>query len=48
MDVMGPWPWYIIPLGIVAIATFYIWYSPFAIRAMLKKYKNQKVGIYEI
>jgi uncharacterized membrane protein YwaF len=37
MDVMGPWPWYILPLGIVAIGTFYIWYSPFAISALIKK-----------
>ena len=41
MDVMGPWPWYILPLGIVAIVTFYIWYSPFAISALIKKYKNK-------
>jgi hypothetical integral membrane protein (TIGR02206 family) len=41
MDVMGPWPWYILPLGIVAIVTFYIWYSPFAISALIKKIKNK-------
>lgn len=42
MDVMGPWPWYIIPLGIVAIITFYIWYAPFAIRGLLEKIKTNK------
>jgi len=40
MDVMGPWPWYILPLGIVAIITFYIWYSPFAIRSIVQRIKN--------
>ncbi len=39
MDVMGPWPWYIIPLAIVAIISFYIWYAPFAIRQYSKKLK---------
>ncbi len=40
MDVMGPWSWYILPLGIIAIGTFYIWYSPFAISALIQKNKN--------
>ena len=39
MDVMGPWPWYIIPLAVVAIITFYIWYTPFALRAVIQKIK---------
>lgn len=37
MDFMGPHPFYIIPLAIVAIITFYIWYSPFAIKTMVQK-----------
>ena len=41
MDVMGPWPWYILPLGIMAIVTFYIWYSPFAISSSIKKIRNK-------
>jgi hypothetical integral membrane protein (TIGR02206 family) len=40
MDFMGPWPWYIIPLAGVAIVTFYIWYSPFAIKAIVNKVKT--------
>jgi len=39
MDVMGPWPWYILPLGIMAIISFYIWYSPFAISNLIRKSK---------
>jgi uncharacterized membrane protein YwaF len=39
MDVMGPWPWYVLPLGIAAIMTFYIWYSPFVIQTLSKKLK---------
>ncbi len=40
IDAMGPWPWYIIPLALVAIISFYIWYAPFAVRALLQKKKN--------
>ena len=40
MDVMGPWPWYILPLGIVSMMTFYIWYSPFAVRSLIQKIKQ--------
>ena len=37
MDFMGPHPFYIIPLAVVAIITFYIWYSPFAIKTFIQK-----------
>lgn len=40
MDVMGPWPWYIIPLAFVAILSFYIWYAPFAIRSFIMRGKK--------
>jgi len=40
MDVMGPWPWYIIPLALVAIITFYIWYAPFAIKSLIQRVKE--------
>ncbi len=40
MDVMGPWPWYIGPLAMVAIISFYIWYAPFAIRSVIQKVKT--------
>lgn len=41
MDFMGPWPWYILPLGVLAIVLFYIWYSPFAIRALVQKVRTK-------
>jgi len=40
MDIMGPHPWYIIPLAFVAIITFYIWYSPFAVKVIYNKYRG--------
>ncbi|MFH1851000.1 MAG: TIGR02206 family membrane protein [Candidatus Neomarinimicrobiota bacterium] len=32
IDFMGPWPWYILSLEVVAVLSFYIYYSPFAFR----------------
>ncbi|MFA4839866.1 MAG: TIGR02206 family membrane protein, partial [Candidatus Neomarinimicrobiota bacterium] len=32
IDVLGPWPWYILSLEVVGIISFYIYYSPFAIK----------------
>ncbi|NDI36013.1 TIGR02206 family membrane protein [Chengkuizengella sediminis] len=29
IDYLGPWPWYIIPLEIIALVTFFILYLPF-------------------
>ena len=43
MDFMGPWPWYIIPLAIVAIITFYIWYAPFAIKSLIQRVRENKI-----
>jgi len=40
MDMMGPWPWYIIPLALVAIMTFYIWYAPFAMKSLIQRVKE--------
>jgi len=31
MDMMGPWPWYILVLEGVAVVSYYIYYAPFAI-----------------
>lgn len=37
IDYFGPWPWYIIPLEIVAIGTFWILYVPFWIMKLQNK-----------
>ncbi len=31
LDLMGPWPWYLIPLSLVAVLMFLLFYSPYAI-----------------
>lgn len=37
IDFFGPWPWYIIPLEFVAIATFLLLYLPFALKNLRRK-----------
>jgi hypothetical integral membrane protein (TIGR02206 family) len=32
LDVLGPWPWYIIPVEILAITLMFLLYLPFAVR----------------
>lgn len=43
LDVMGPWPWYLIPLFFLAIAIFALFYSPYAIKDWLDKRKRLAV-----
>ena len=31
LDLMGPWPWYLIPLELLAITFFLLFYAPYAI-----------------
>jgi hypothetical integral membrane protein (TIGR02206 family) len=40
LDIMGPWPWYLIPLTFVAIAIFTLFYSPYTIKDWLAKRKQ--------
>lgn len=40
LDVMGPWPWYLIPLTGVAVAMFMLFYSPYAIKDWLARRKK--------
>ncbi len=35
LDIMGPWPWYLVTLFFVAIVIFTLFYSPFAIKDWL-------------
>lgn len=41
MDAMGPWPWYILVLEVVAVISFYIYYAPFAIKDLKTKLTQQ-------
>jgi hypothetical integral membrane protein (TIGR02206 family) len=33
LDVLGPWPWYLLAMEVLALASFYLCYAPFASRA---------------
>jgi hypothetical integral membrane protein (TIGR02206 family) len=41
IDHLGPWPWYIPALGVVALVSFYVYYLPFAI-ADLRKFRMRR------
>lgn len=49
LDVMGPWPWYLIPLFFVAVVIFALFYSPYAIKDWLaaRKPASQTVSTLE-
>lgn len=32
MDYLGPWPWYLLTLEVLAVASFALWYLPFWLR----------------
>jgi hypothetical integral membrane protein (TIGR02206 family) len=36
-DILGPWPWYILSLEVVALISFYLYYSPFALKDWIEK-----------
>ncbi len=40
IDMMGPWPWYVLALEGVAIVSFYIYYAPFAIKDLVIKLRT--------
>ncbi|MBW6457992.1 MAG: TIGR02206 family membrane protein [FCB group bacterium] len=44
IDLLGPWPWYILSLTGVAIVFFVIAYSPYAISDALRKIKPEHVS----
>ncbi|MBP1466907.1 TIGR02206 family membrane protein [Candidatus Chloroploca sp. M-50] len=37
LDLMGPWPWYLIPLQFVGLLAFVLVYLPYALRDWLRK-----------
>lgn len=39
LDLLGPWPWYILSLEAVALAMFLLLYAPFAVRDLLARKK---------
>ncbi|MGZ4133740.1 MAG: YwaF family protein [Tumebacillaceae bacterium] len=41
-DFLGPWPWYIVSLEFVAVFSFLLLYSPFAIRNLIENRKQLK------
>jgi hypothetical integral membrane protein (TIGR02206 family) len=41
IDVLGPWPWYIIPLQLIGIAAFVLVYLPWAARDRVKAWREQ-------
>ncbi len=40
MDLFGPWPWYILVLEVVAIVSFYIYYAPFAVMDLVRRFRR--------
>jgi len=45
LDVMGPWPWYLISLEIAGAAIFFILYSPFLIKDIVSKTGTANTGM---
>jgi len=47
IDFMDPWPWYVLVLEIVALISFFIYYSPFAIKDSIGHIKiaGIKIGL---
>lgn len=37
LDILGPWPWYILSLEAVALVMFLLLYTPFAVRDLLSR-----------
>jgi len=41
IDFFGPWPWYILVLELVSLVSFFIYYSPFAIKDSIIRIQNR-------
>lgn len=44
LDIMGPWPWYIFSLELMAVVSFLIYYAPFAVQNYFAKRKMGAVN----
>ena len=42
LDFFGPWPWYVLVLEVVALVSFYIYYSPFAIADLIRRIRVRR------
>lgn len=40
LDIMGPWPWYILALEFMAVVSFLVYYAPFAIERYFSRRKE--------
>lgn len=36
LDYLGPWPWYVVSLEVLALALFFVYYAPFAVADRLR------------
>ncbi|MEM8998191.1 MAG: hypothetical protein AAGF23_25640, partial [Acidobacteriota bacterium] len=44
MDHLGPWPWYILALEVLAFLSFLVYYAPFAIYDKLRPASGSLAG----
>ena len=42
IDLLGPWPWYILALEGVALFSFFVFFSPFFAHSVYKKRKDKQ------
>ena len=43
LDVLGPWPWYILSLEAMALLSYLVYYSPFFIMDLIKQRRARAV-----
>ena len=45
IDFFGPWPWYIIPLEIVALLSYLIYYAPFGVKDLMQRKQARRMEV---